>query len=127
MAVDGLDECGCVGEIPAHNGGSYCHEVFGPVFAGGDGDYAGSTVERRLYVVRGISDQDGSARVEDGAVSSGSSLPCDAYQVGAGVVVGTVGAAVHVEVAVQAEGAELDFGGRAGIAGQDRLDQVRPR
>jgi hypothetical protein len=52
------------------------------------------------------------------------SLAGDGDEVGAGVVVGAVGADVEIEIAVQAERAELDLGCWPGVAGEDRLGHV---
>jgi hypothetical protein len=61
------------------------------------------------YVVGGVAEQDGRAIVEGEPASILGSLAGDVDEVGAGVVVGAVGADVEVDIAVQVEGVQLDL------------------
>jgi hypothetical protein len=55
-------------------------------------------------------------------------LPAAAVdEVGARVGIRAVGANVEIEVSVETEGGQLDPGGQANVAGQDRLDHIVTR
>src|SRR5215471_2152086 len=96
------DDGAGVGEVVKHRVGSGCREVVGSVSAGCYRDDPRAAFTGCGYVVRGVADQDRLPVAEAMAMRFLGAQAGDGDEVGAGVVVGAVGADVEVEIPVQA-------------------------
>lgn len=109
VSVDRAQQFVGLGEVFKDLIGSRVGEFGHGIASAGNGNDPCPTVSSCSHVVWRVADQDRRCSVEPAAVGCLGVLAGDLDKVGAGLVVGTLGAAVEVDVMAQSEYLELDF------------------